>query len=177
MTVRELTTQDGPALQRFFAALPEQDATFVKEDVHDHDIVERLATGDSRSKGWIVAGEQGDIEGLAVVRPLHGWSSHVGEFRLIVHPDHRRRGLGRVLTQQALLRSAELGLEKLQVEVIAEQDALLRMFASLGFEGEAILRNQIRDRGDEMRDLVLLARFVGEQWAAMTAAGIDGEVL
>jgi ribosomal protein S18 acetylase RimI-like enzyme len=176
MTIRDVGPQDREALQRFFAALPAADATFVKENVDDPDVVQRLADGSSGTRAWVSATEGGEIEGLAFIRPLHGWSSHVGDLRLMVHPEHRRRGIGRVLTQHALLRSAsEMGLEKVLVEVIAEQEALLQMFSSLGFEGEAILRNQIRDRSDQMRDLVLMAHFVGEQWSAMTAAGVDRE--
>jgi ribosomal protein S18 acetylase RimI-like enzyme len=174
VTVRELTTEDVDVLLRFFDALPEQDATFVKEDVRDHAVVTRLADPASTSKAW-VAESDGDVQGLAVIRPLHAWSSHVGELRLVVHPEARGQGLGRRLTQHALLRAPEMGIEKVLVEVIAEQESLLQMFSGLGFEGEAILRNQIRDRSDQMRDLVLLAYFVGDQWAAMTAAGIDGE--
>jgi hypothetical protein len=69
-----------------------------------------------------------------------------------------------------------MNVEKLLVEVIARQESSIRLFTSLGFEGEAILRNQICDRAGSMQDLVLLARFVGEQWAAMTAAGVDHDV-
>jgi hypothetical protein len=50
------------------------------------------------------------------------------------------------------------------------------MFASIGFEGEALLRDHIRDREGRLRDLVMLAHFVDGTWAAMENAGITDEL-
>ena len=58
---------------------------------------------------------------VAVV-PLQGWSSHVGEVRVIVDPAHRGRGIGRALARHAVLDALELGLTKLVVEVVADQE-------------------------------------------------------
>jgi ribosomal protein S18 acetylase RimI-like enzyme len=176
MTIRELTREDLPALERFFVALPDEDAIVVKEDVRDARVVAGLADLKNGMTSWVALGDDRSVLGLVIVRPGVGWSSHVGELRLVVHPGHRRQGLGRALTRHALLRSAEMGLDKVLVEVIAEQEPLLQMFTALGFEGEAVLRDQVRDRSGQTRDVVLLAHFVGEQWEAMTSAGVDHEV-
>jgi ribosomal protein S18 acetylase RimI-like enzyme len=104
--------------------------------------------------------------------PLHGWSSHVGEVRLVVDPEHRGRGIGTALARRAVLDALEMGLAKMVVEVIADQDALIGMFRSLGFEPEALLLDHVRDRAGELRDLMVLANSVDEQFAAMAAAGI-----
>ena len=104
--------------------------------------------------------------------PLHGWSSHVGEVRLVVDPGSRGRGLGRALARRAVLDAMDMGLAKLVVEVIADQEALIGMFRSLGFEPEALLIDHVRDRTGELRDLMVLANSVESQFAAMSAAGI-----
>ena len=44
--------------------------------------------------------------------PLHGWSSHVGEVRIVVDPDHRGRGVGQALARHAVLEALELGLRQ-----------------------------------------------------------------
>ena len=41
------------------------------------------------------------------------------------------------------------------------------MFRALGFEPEALLADHVRDRSGEVRDLMVLANAVEEQFAAM----------
>ncbi len=169
MEVRPIEPGDEPALTRFFARIPEADRTFLKEDVDDPEVVAAWAgPGPAR----VIALDGGDVVGSVAVVPLHGWSSHVGEIRLVVDPGHRGRGIGRALARQAVLAAVELGLAKLVVEVIADQSALIGMFRALGFEPEALLADHVRDRAGEIRDLMMLANDVESQFSAMAAAGI-----
>jgi len=92
--------------------------------------------------------------------------------RLVVDPEHRGQGLGRALARHAVHDAVELGLAKLVVEVIADQEALIGMFRALGFEPEALLADHVRDRNGQIRDLLVLANDVESQFAAMTTAGI-----
>ena len=114
---------------------------------------------------------------MAVV-PLHGWSSHVGEVRLVVDPEHRGRGIGRELARHAVHDAVELGLAKLVVEVIADQTALIAHVPSRsGFDAEALLADHVRDRNGQIRDLLVLANDVESQFAAMATAGITRRAL
>ena len=169
MEIRRIEPGDRAALERFLDEIPDADRTFLKEDVADPDVVAAwVRPGDARS----IALDDGDVVGYVAVIPLHGWSSHVGEVRLVVDPDHRGRGVGRALARHAVLEALELGLAKLVVEVIADQEALIAMFGALGFEPEALLIDHVRDRSGELRDLLVLAHSVEEQWASMAIAGI-----
>jgi ribosomal protein S18 acetylase RimI-like enzyme len=169
MELRPIEAGDEPALSRFFERIPESDRTFLKEDVGDPRVLEDWV---QPGTGRTVAVDDGAIVGaLAVVR-LVGWSSHVGEVRLVVDPDHRGRGIGRLLARQAVLEAVDMGLAKLVVEVIADQGALIAMFRGLGFEPEALLTDHVRDRTGQMRDLIVLANSVDEQFAALSAAGV-----
>ena len=173
MEVRPIEPGDEPALTRFFARIPEADRTFLKEDVDDPEVVAAWAgPGPAR----VIALDGGDVVGSVAVVPLHGWSSHVGEIRLVVDPGHRGRGIGRALARQAVLAAVELGLAKLVVEVIADQSALIGLFRALGFEPEALLADHVRDRAGEIRDLMLLAHEVDSQFAALAAAGITDQL-
>ncbi len=120
----------------------------------------------------MVAIEDGEVVGSVAVVPLHGWSRHVGEVRLVVDPGHRGKGLGRALARRAVLDAMDMDLAKLVVEVIADQEALIGMFRALGFEPEALLIDHVRDRTGELRDLMVLANSVESQFAAMSTAGI-----
>jgi ribosomal protein S18 acetylase RimI-like enzyme len=173
MEIRPIEAGDAPALSHFFERIPESDRTFFKEDVSEPRVLEDWA---APGTGRTIAVDEGVVVGaLAVVR-LVGWSSHVGEVRVVVDPDHRGRGIGRLLARQAVLEAVDMGLGKLVVEVIADQGPLIAMFRSLGFEPEALLTDHVRDRSGQMRDLIVLANSVDEQFAALSAAGVADQL-
>jgi ribosomal protein S18 acetylase RimI-like enzyme len=173
MEIRRLESDDREILARFLERVPEGDRTFFKEDVDDRDVVEAwLRPGPARA----IAVDDGQVVGSLAVVPLHGWSSHVGEVRLIVDPARRGRGIGRTLARRAVVEALELGLEKMVVEVIAGQEPTIAMFRSLGFEPEALLTDHVRDRAGNLQDLLLLSHSVQEQWSSMIRAGIADEV-
>jgi ribosomal protein S18 acetylase RimI-like enzyme len=116
------------------------------------------------------------VTGYVAIIRLSGWSDHVGELRLVVHPTHRGTGLGGELARHGLSRALEAGLSKLVVELVADQEHALEMFRKIGFTGEALLRDHIRDRDGRLRDLVVLAHHVDANWEAMTAVGLADEL-
>jgi ribosomal protein S18 acetylase RimI-like enzyme len=169
MEIRALEPRDRDALQSFLQRIPEGDRTFFKENVDDPDVLAAwLRPGAGRS----LVVDDGAILGYVAVIPLQGWSSHVGEVRVIVDPDHRGRGIGRALARHAVLQALELGLTKMVVEVVADQTAAIGMFRSHGFEPEALLADHVRDANGELHDLMILAHSVEESYASLTAAGI-----
>jgi ribosomal protein S18 acetylase RimI-like enzyme len=172
MQIRRIEPADRGALEGFLDRIPEADRTFLKDDVTDPAVVAAWSRpGEARA----IALDDGAVLGYVAVIPLHGWSSHVGEVRIVVDPAHRGRGVGRALARHAVLEALALGLAKTVVEVIADQEALIAMFRGLGFEPEALLVDHVRDRSGELRDLLVLAHSVERQWASMAAAGIaDG---
>jgi L-amino acid N-acyltransferase YncA len=170
MEIRHIESRDRDGLARFLERIPEADRTFFKEDVGaSHEWME---PGPART----VAVEDGQVVGWLAIVPKAGWSSHVGEVRLIVDPAHRGRGVGRTLARRAVLEALELGLEKMVVEVIAVQEPTIAMFRSLGFDPEALLTDHVRDRNGDLRDLMVLSHSVQEQWSAMIMAGIADDV-
>jgi L-amino acid N-acyltransferase YncA len=98
-----------------------------------------------------------------------GWSSHVGELRLVIAPEFRQRGIGRLLAQRAVVEALELGVVKLVVDVVAGQDRLFDMFTKLGFEQEGRLRRHVRSATGETHDLLVLSHFVDELAASLAA--------
>ena len=47
------------------------------------------------------------------------------------------------------------------------------MFRRLGFEGEALLRDHVRDRNGQLSDLLILAHFADENSSALNGLGVD----
>jgi L-amino acid N-acyltransferase YncA len=71
------------------------------------------------------------------------------------------------------LEALDLGLKKLVVEVVADQDSTISLFRSLGFDPEALLKDHVRDQSGAVRDLMILALSVEQSYRAMTTAGLD----
>lgn len=174
MNLRALTLEDRPRLESFFAAIPEEDRSFFKDDVRDPEVVAKWTTDD---RGVRFVAEAGDaIGGVAAVWPGVGRASHVGDLRLVVAADQRRRGLGRELGRQAVLGALRRGMTKIVVEVAGEQQGTIDMFVGMGFRAEALLRDQLRDADGELHDVVLLAHLADEAWSEMLTSGIGDSI-
>jgi L-amino acid N-acyltransferase YncA len=173
--IRPIRPEDARLFGDFVERIPEGDRTFFKEDLLDEEVVAFLLAG-RRGIRLAAVTADGRIVAYGAVMPGVGWSGHVGEVRLVVVPEMRRAGIGRRLAQRLVVEALRLGIEKLVVEVVADQQAAVLMFQDLGFEAEALLRDHVRDRGGRLHDLVLLAHPVTERSAELATAGI-GEAL
>ena len=175
MTIVAFAAEHVAGLQQFFAELPEGDLTFIKEDV-DPDVV--AAWVHDHRRRWVAVDNDGKVVGMAAVLPVSGWSDHVGEIRLVAHPDHRGVGIGRALARRALLEAVGMGLAKLVVEVVAQQESAVAMFTALGFEGEALpARPHPRsERAAARPDRNLHPHFVQDNWASLESVGLADEL-
>lgn len=169
MEIRALQSRDRAPLEQFLGRIPEGDRTFFKESVDDPAIV--AAWTDDSAGRWLAVGDNGVLGYVAVV-PLHGWSSHVGEIRLIVDPGHRGEGVGTALARHAILEGFRSGASKLVVEVLANQEFTIEMFQALGFDPEALLTGQVQDSRGELLDLMILAHTATRTAAAIAAVGV-----
>ena len=175
MEARPFTPDDATAVEAFLARIPKGEATFFKEDVSAPGTVERWVedTNDARRT---LAWDGDSVVGYAAVIPGVGWSSHVGEIRLVVDPERRRSGIGHELARRALIEALQAGMLKVVVEVVADQGAAIGLFTTIGFKPEALLSNYVRDRTGELHDLLVLAHDVEDVQSVMATTGIVDEL-
>ena len=171
MDVQPLNAELAAPLEEFFRRVPESDHNSFAEDVLRPGIVQSWLQ-DTRNRR-AVAVDDGVVCGYVAVLPLVGWSSHVGSLRVVVDPAARGKGVGRALSRHGLMTGLELGLTKLVVEVVVDAVPAIGMFEDLGFEPEALLRDHVRDKTGELRDLVVLAHLVEGTWSGMASAGLE----
>lgn len=171
MDVQPLSAELARPLEDFFRRVPESDHNSFAEDVLVPGIV-LTWLGDTRARR-ACAVEDGRVLGYVAVLPLVGWSSHVGSLRVVVDPDARGKGVGRALARSGLLSGLDMGLTKLVVEVVVDAVPAIGMFEALGFEPEALLRDHVKDKTGELRDLVVLAHLVEGTWSGMATAGLE----
>ena len=162
-------------LSEFFGRIPDGEQAFLKENIRDPETATAWCRpGTARRQAAI--DQAGTLVGVVSVTPELGWSDHVGQLRLLVDPAHRGQGIGRELARAALVQALELGLSKIIVEVVADQQPAINIFTALGFDPEALLRSHVRDRNGDFHDLIILAHMVDENWQAFGATGIDNEI-
>ncbi len=174
-TITILEPEHAPALRRFFDALPDEDVTSVKENVRDPRGVD-AALAETRSTRWVAltgTGPDAEVAAYASLHPGLGLSAHVGELRLVVGSGHRRQGLGRAMAREALLTALRDGLSKVMVEVPAGEESTAEVFRRLGFEGEALLRDHVRDRDGHLSDLLVLAHFADDHSSVLSGLGVE----
>ena len=175
MEARAFSGDDVTAVEAFLARIPKGESMFFKEDITAEGTAERWAN-DSSGACRTLAWDDGTVVGYAAVIPGVGWSSHVGEIRLVVDPERRRSGIGHELARRALIDALKAGMRKVVVEVVADQQAAIGLFTGLGFTPEAILCNHVRDRSGELHDLMVLAHDVEDVQSVIATTGIVDEL-
>jgi L-amino acid N-acyltransferase YncA len=170
--IRHLEHDDEPALQAFFEEIPDEDRGFFKESLDEPSVLRRWID-DDRGVRLVGVDDQGRVTAVAAVWPGIGRSSHVGDLRLVVSAGSRRRGVGQLMARRALVEALRRGMWKLTVEVVAEQEGTIDMFRALGFNAEALLRDQLCAPGGERQDVILLAHLADEAGEDLTLASSE----
>ena len=86
------------------------------------------------------------------------WKNRVGELAIMIGAPYRGRGYGReAMSLLCDFCFQEMNLHKLQVSVLAFNEAAIRCYERCGFLREGVLRQEIFRRG-QYQDVVLLAR-------------------
>jgi N-acetylglutamate synthase-like GNAT family acetyltransferase len=159
VTIRRFKPDDIEAMLRFARGLAEHDLLFLGRDIKHRKVIE----------AWLEAVEDGFIDSFvaedgdaivgtcALVRDPLGWSTHVGEIRLLVSPQLRGQGVGRRLLEEMFKVAAQRELTKLIAQMTPDQRGAIQLFEESGFRGEALLKGQVMDRQGSVHDLVILS--------------------
>lgn len=175
IAIRPFRAEDADAMMRFARSLPEHDLLFLSRDIKHRKVVDAWA--EALADGFIdslVAEDGGAIVGTAaLVRDPLGWSPHVGEVRLLVSPHYRGQGVGRSLLEESFRIALKRECRKLVARMTPDQGGAIALFESLGFRGEALLRDYVIDRAGQVHDLAILSLDVARAAAQHEAFGFE----
>lgn len=139
------------------------DAAFPEHEAHRR-WFEQLR-GDPDHRGWMITRN----DGAAGLLTLGGLTSH--HRKAIFHwfvgdAEARGRGVGRAAQVLGLDKAfRELALHKVFAEVMADNDAALRVMAAAGFRREGYLRGHVLKDG-RPRDVVMVG-MLAEEWETL----------
>jgi RimJ/RimL family protein N-acetyltransferase len=105
---------------------------------------------------FVAENDDGIVARLSLARDSHPASPHVADLGLMVAADHRRRGIGRLLMEQAVEWARESRIEKLELHVFPHNEPAIRLYEQFGFEREGLRCGHFR-RGGRLVDAVLMA--------------------
>jgi len=165
----------GNEVKEFTSHLSDHDLLFLSRDIREEKVVSAWSKSIADGEIITLAARRGDdiVGTTAVLVDKHSWSAHVGELRILVRPDARDIGLGRVLIQESFLIGLELGLEKLTVRMTLDQEGAINVFEEMGFKSEALLRDHVKDSNGEKHDLLMMSHDVQAVQSMMQAYGMD----
>ena len=167
VTIRLLSSGDTDALYQFFQSISRDDRMFLRDNVRDKSVIEGWCRNMDLEHVIPVLALVGDkiVAEASLHRERHGWKSHIGKLRLVVHKDFRRQGLAVEMVKEIIEIALHTGsLEQLNAECMVDtQQGAIRMLELLGFIQRAILPGQVKDIEGRTHDLTLLSYELRDQ--------------
>jgi len=156
--LRPLEAADEKAFHQFFLAVPERERLFIKHRVTESAVIHEWCQHIDLGRNFpLLALVDDKIVGDATLhQQLGGWRRHVGRVSVLVHPAYRTRGLAKALISESLEIARRLGLERVEAEFLAEQEAAIHMFGILGFTELLRLPGYVKDMQATTHDYVLM---------------------
>jgi len=116
-----------------------------------------------RGNPFLVALDQDRVVGWCEVRrDILPGRAHTGLLGMGLRAPYRRRGLGRLLIEQALQAARERGFERIELMVRSPNASAIGLYSQVGFREEGRKRDAVRlDDGSE--DEVLMALHLREK--------------
>ena len=86
--------------------------------------------------------DRGDVIGLVIGRVEKSSGKVIGRvYTIDVKPEHRRRGVGRMLLRKLEEEFRRMGCEKIVLEVAVDNEPAIKLYKSMGYKFTAKLKN------------------------------------
>ncbi len=165
ITIRQARLEDASHLAQAEREIAQRPGMLVSKpneltDAQFQATIEKLS---QRNDGqYLVAEENGNIVGHAVLVPLHlAAISHVANLTLVVNEGWQGKGIGTLLLQHLIdWAKSSSTIEKIELSVRASNARAIGLYKKMGFVEEGRLKNRIKIGAREYIDDVLMAFFV-----------------
>lgn len=155
--LRPMVPEDEDRLMEFYSAINNDDLRYFRHYVKDPAVIQNWCRHLDYSKVLpVLALVKDRVVGSASLHFGEGPKRHIGEVRLFLAKDYRKRGLGMKMIRALIDLARKHGLSILSAEVMADQTKVVKAFESLGFKSQATLDDYFLFPDGETCDVVLM---------------------
>lgn len=155
--LRPMTPEDEERLVELFAPTSEEDLRYLRDNVKDPQVV----------RGWcqtldysrvlpLLALVKDRVVGEATLHFRTGPKRHLGEVRIFLAKDFRRRGLGSRMLSTLIELARRQDLHTLVAEIVADHSKVIKAFQNLGFELRCTFEDYFMLPDGDTRDVAIL---------------------
>ncbi|MBQ0719837.1 MAG: N-acetyltransferase [Gammaproteobacteria bacterium] len=154
-----MSEHDTTDMLAFAKTLPAHDLMFLRRDILQPHVIESWVRKIESGKNiTVIATVDKEIIGYGTLsRGEIDWSRHVAELRIMVGPNHRETGVGRIIVRELFRIALDKSIEKIYARMTLDQTGARKLFQELGFHPEALLENEVKDREGKVHDVLSMA--------------------
>jgi len=159
--LRPMNADDYQHLMDFYSAIGEEDLRYLRHYVQDPAVIRDWCDHLDYGKVLpVLAFVKDRVVGSTSLHFGEGPKCHIGEVRLFLAKDFRKRGLGMKMIRVLIDLARKQGLSILVAEVLAEQTKVVKAFEQLGFKSQATLDDYFLFPDGETQDVVFMTMYL-----------------
>lgn len=167
VTLRPVSADDGPLLERMLNRLSDEDRWFLGLEGDLNAFVKTWIRFSGTDRVFSIAAvlEGRMVSVAALVRERRGSEGHVGNIQISVAPEYRERRLGTWMLLDLINAAMSMGLERLVMRLVeGRDDTIRRGVEKLRFSREAVLEDFVKDLQGSFHNLDLMVKRLPTEW-------------
>jgi len=155
--LRPMTQEDHELLVEYYSAISDEDLRYLRHPVKDPNLIKQWC--DQLDYGRtlpLLAIVKDRVVGTATLHFFEGPKRHVGEVRILLSRDFRKRGLGIKMTRALVDLARKHGLSMLYAEIIADMSKVVKAFEQIGFTSRTTLDDFFMFPDGDCADVVVM---------------------
>jgi len=162
--MRPMVPEDRERLLEFYSSVNDEDMRYFRHYVKDPAVIRTWCDNLDYSRVLpLLALVKDHIVGSGSLHFGEGPKRHIGEVRLFLAKDYRKRGLGMKMIQTLIGVARRQGLSILKAEIIAEQTKVVKAFEKLGFRSNCTLDDYFMFPDGDMCDVVFMTLYLRQK--------------
>jgi L-amino acid N-acyltransferase YncA len=155
--LRPMVKEDRGHLDEMYASLEKDDIHDFRHDVKNPAVLQSWCDNLDYDKVLpVLALVKDRAVGSGTLHFFEGPKRHIGEVRIFLTRDFRKRGLGLKLIRTLVDLARKQGLSILTAEIIAEKTKVVRAFEQVGFVQRCILEDHFMYSDGDCVDVVMM---------------------
>jgi L-amino acid N-acyltransferase YncA len=154
--LRPMVVEDKQRLTDFYSVVSDEDQRYFHHRVNAELVEEWCNTLDYGKVLPVLALAKERVVGSASLHFSAGPKRHVGELRLFLAKDFRKRGLGMKMIRALIDLARKNGLNILLAEVIADMNKIVKAFEQVGFKSQTTLDDFFMFPDGDCADVVVM---------------------